>query len=96
MVFFEVHIVAFLAVAIYIAYDNQLVHTGIFLDPDTWWKPCTKFHDDHHKYFHVNLGLQFVCWDWIMDTLKKKSGRVYTEDTFLGEQEEADLANKVK
>lgn len=91
---FEIHIVAFLVVAIYIAYDNQLVHTGIFFDADTFWKPTTKFHDDHHKYFHVNLGLQFILWDWLFDTLRKKKDRVYTEETFIGEQDIKNIKNQ--
>ena len=84
---FEVHIVAFLCVTLYIAWDNQMVHTGIHLSPDVFWKPGTAYHDKHHELFHVNLGLQFIFWDWLLDTLHKKEGRVYREDVFIGEQD---------
>ena len=83
---YPVHIVAFLLVVSYVAYDNHLVHTGIFFDADAPWKPSPKFHDHHHELFHVNLGLQLVVWDWMFDTLRKKKGRVYDESRFFGEQ----------
>jgi hypothetical protein len=28
----------------------------IDFDGDFPWQPSTKYHDDHHKYFHVNFG----------------------------------------
>ena len=83
---FPMHVVSFLGVVTFIAYHNQIDHSGVFFEGDMPWLASTKYHDDHHKYFHLNFGLHFVCWDWMGGTLRK-IGRTYDEDTFVGEQD---------
>jgi len=42
-----------------------------------------KFHDDHHKYFHVNFGFTVPWFDMLHKTIRRE-GRHYTELTFGG------------
>lgn len=42
-----------------------------------------QFHDDHHKYFHVNFGFLTPYFDRIHDTVRRE-GHHYTEDSFTG------------
>ena len=44
-----------------------------------------KFHDDHHKYFHVNFGFTVPWFDMLHKTIRRE-GRHYTERTFLGDK----------
>lgn len=83
---FPMHIVGYLATVIYIAFHNQADHSGIDFEGDLPWMPTTKYHDDHHLYFHLNFGLHLVTWDWLGGTLRSKE-RQYGEDMFVGEQD---------
>ncbi|ROS01752.1 sterol desaturase/sphingolipid hydroxylase (fatty acid hydroxylase superfamily) [Sinobacterium caligoides] len=42
-----------------------------------------KFHDDHHKYFHVNFGFTCSLFDRIHDTVRR-DGHHYNELSFNG------------
>jgi lathosterol oxidase len=44
-----------------------------------------RFHDDHHKYFHVNFGFTCSLFDRIHDTARRE-GHHYDELTFNGGQ----------
>uniref|UniRef100_A0A7S3PMY5 Fatty acid hydroxylase domain-containing protein n=1 Tax=Aplanochytrium stocchinoi TaxID=215587 RepID=A0A7S3PMY5_9STRA len=82
----SVHIGAFMLVGAFLGYHAQVQHSGVWLEGEFFWNASSKFHDDHHRLFHVNIGQDFVLWDWLAGTLRKKT-RVYSEDRFVGEQE---------
>jgi len=85
-VIFPVHVMAFLTVAIWIAYHAQVDHSGVDFDGDLPWVPSSQFHDNHHEFFHLNYGFTMVLWDWMFGTLRQ-SDRRYAEDLFEGEQD---------
>jgi len=80
------HIIGYLVVVLFVAYHNQVDHSGIDFEGDLPWMPTTKYHDDHHLYFHLNFGLHLVFWDWLGGTLRSKE-RQYGEDMFVGDQD---------
>ncbi|CAK9007017.1 6) desaturase) (Sterol-C5-desaturase) [Durusdinium trenchii] len=83
---FPVHVMSFLTVVMFVAYHNQIDHSGVYFEGELPWVPTTKFHDDHHQYFHLNFGVTLVLWDWLFGTLRQ-SDRVYGEEVFEGEQD---------
>jgi len=58
-------------------------HSGIQLKFTLPFHGSNQFHDDHHKYFHVNYGFLTPIFDKIHDTARRE-GHHYTEDTFGG------------
>ncbi|CAA0118855.1 Uncharacterised protein [BD1-7 clade bacterium] len=56
-------------------------HSGIKLPFDLPFHGSNRFHDDHHKYFHVNYGFLTPFFDRIHDTVRRE-GHHYTEDTY--------------
>ena len=58
-------------------------HSGIKLKINLPFHGSNKFHDDHHKYFHVNYGFLTPLFDRLHDTVRRESHH-YTEDTFTG------------
>ena len=58
-------------------------HCGIKLPFDIPLHGSNRFHDDHHKYFHVNFGFTCSLFDRIHDTVRRE-GHHYTEMTFAG------------
>ena len=58
-------------------------HSGIKLNIKLPFHGTNQFHDDHHKYFHVNYGFLTPYFDRIHDTVRRQ-GHHYTEDTFTG------------
>ncbi|MEH6551470.1 MAG: sterol desaturase family protein [Pseudomonadales bacterium] len=58
-------------------------HCGIKLPFDLPLHGSNRFHDDHHKYFHVNFGFTCSLFDRIHDTVRRE-GHHYTEETFAG------------
>ena len=44
-----------------------LDHSGVNFKAHWWqsWQLDTEFHDDHHKYTHVNFGSQMKYWDQV-------------------------------
>eukprot|EP00940_MAST-03C_sp_MAST-3C-sp2_P000120 g120.t1 len=81
---FRIHIVAFMANALLVAYHGQVDHSGIDFEGDLPWQPSVHFHDDHHKYFHVNFGQSLIVWDWLFGTLRQRK-RLYGESIFVGD-----------
>jgi len=81
---FEIHIMAFMANGVHIAYHGQVDHSGIDFEGDLPWQPSVQFHDDHHRFFHVNFGQSFIVWDWLFGTLRQ-GNRKYGEDIFVGD-----------
>lgn len=78
-----VHFVSFVVCVAYSYYYGMIDHSGIDLEALWPWQPPVRFHDDHHKYFHVNFGFNTLIFDQFHDTLRKKS-RLYSETIFGG------------
>lgn len=56
-------------------------------DDNTQKRDLTFEHESpKHKYFHLNMGVTLILWDWLFGTLRRED-RVYTEDTFVGGQD---------
>ena len=47
------------------------------------WQAPSNYHDDHHRYFHVNFGQHLTWWDRMHGTLRRK-GRSYGVEVFGG------------
>jgi lathosterol oxidase len=58
-------------------------HAGIRFPFDLPLHGSNRFHDDHHKYFHVNFGFTCSIFDRIHDTVRRE-GHHYNEETFAG------------
>ncbi|ELU10573.1 hypothetical protein CAPTEDRAFT_221649 [Capitella teleta] len=81
--FLPVYSGSFIMCILYAYYYGMIDHSGIKMDAVWPWQPPSQFHDDHHKYFHVNFGFNLRIWDWMHDTLRKED-RVYSEEIFGG------------
>ena len=81
---FEIHVMAFLCTAVFVAYHGQIDHSGIDFEGDLPWQPAVQFHDDHHRLFHLNFGQSLIVWDWLFGTLRQRSRR-YGENVFVGD-----------
>lgn len=77
------HAGVFLFWLIYGYYYGILAHSGIDLHSMLPWQPSVIFHDDHHKYFHCNFGVNTMIFDRLHGTLRKND-RFYSETTFGG------------
>jgi lathosterol oxidase len=58
-------------------------HSGIKRTPIWPWQPTSKYHDDHHRYFHCNFGQHILLFDQLGGTLRQEA-RKYSEDIFGG------------
>lgn len=65
-------------------------HSGIKLNFNLPFHGSNNFHDDHHKYFHVNFGFLTPLFDMIHDTARREGHR-YREDTFTGGKGDVDI-----
>mmetsp|Transcript_59465 Transcript_59465/g.134233 ORF Transcript_59465/g.134233 Transcript_59465/m.134233 type:complete len:352 (+) Transcript_59465:1-1056(+) len=69
----------------WIYFYNTMDHSGVTM-PSLWkWQAPVKFHDDHHKYFHVNYGPMVDWWDKLFGSYLKEeeaSTQKFNEDTF--------------
>ncbi len=80
---FPVHAAAAAVVLIYVLAFNVIDHSGVDLDSRLPWQPSSRFHDDHHAYFHCNFGQHLTLWDRLHGTLRR-ADRVYGESVFGG------------
>jgi lathosterol oxidase len=64
--------------------EALLQHSGVRVFPWLPWMPSTFFHDDHHRYFHVNYGQHLTLWDRLYGTLRRH-GRRYGIGVFGGQ-----------
>lgn len=80
---FPMHIGLYLFVVICTFIAGFWDHCGIRLPFDLPMHGSNRFHDDHHKYFHVNFGFTCSLFDRIHDTVRRE-GHHYTEETFAG------------
>lgn len=78
-----IHPAVYITILMYTYYYGMMDHSGIKMDAIWPWQPPTLFHDNHHKYFHVNFGFNSYLFDWLHDTLDR-SDRMYAEDIFGG------------
>jgi len=85
--FIKIYSGAYIGIVLYSYYYGMMDHSGIKMEAVWPWQPNTYFHDDHHKYFHVNFGFNMKLWDWLHDTLRKTT-RTYGEDVFWGKGKE--------
>jgi len=85
MIFFVVpiHPTVMLVVGGYTGYYLIEDHSGIRTTPPWPWQPTTMYHDDHHRYFHVNFGQHVLWFDWLFGTLRVVQ-RKYGEECFGG------------
>eukprot|EP01062_Namystynia_karyoxenos_P060351 TRINITY_DN51907_c0_g1_i1.p2 TRINITY_DN51907_c0_g1~~TRINITY_DN51907_c0_g1_i1.p2 ORF type:complete len:392 (+),score=142.17 TRINITY_DN51907_c0_g1_i1:77-1177(+) len=77
------HVTVALIVGAYTMYELILDHSGIMMTSPFFWQPSTKFHDDHHRYFHCNFGQHLLIHDQFFGTVRKV-GRRYSEAVFGG------------
>lgn len=64
--------------------ESLVQHSGVRLFPWLPWMPATFFHDDHHRYFHVNYAQHLLLWDRIFNSLRRH-GRRYGVEVFGGQ-----------
>jgi lathosterol oxidase len=77
------HVGGLIAVLVYQNYVAMVDHSGVDLHSWIPWQPPTRFHDDHHVYFHVNYGQNMGVWDLVFGTYRRE-GRVYGVEIFGG------------
>jgi len=70
-------------VLVYILVLNIVDHSGVKLTSAMPWQGPSMFHDDHHKFFHVNFGQHLTLWDRMHGTLRRTS-RKYGAKVFGG------------
>jgi lathosterol oxidase len=63
--------------------ESLVQHSGVRLAGYLPWMPCTYFHDDHHRFFHVNYGQHLTLWDRLHGSLRRY-GRRYGIEVFGG------------
>mgnify|MGYP002147594194 CR=1 FL=1 len=64
--------------------ESLIQHSGVRVFPWIPWMPSTFFHDDHHRYFHVNYGQHLTLWDRLFGSLRRH-GRRYGVEVFGGQ-----------
>jgi Delta7-sterol 5-desaturase len=77
------HFAAVIVTLVYVLAFNIIDHSGVDLRSRWPWQGPSRYHDDHHVYFHVNFGQHLMFWDRIHGTLRRK-GRRYGKDVFGG------------
>jgi len=88
-----IHVGAVLINLLYIHYFNIIDHSGIYFESSIPWQATSLFHDDHHKFFHLNYGQSMTLWDRLGGTIYNKTIS-YSEDKYESAQR-AELAKKV-
>lgn len=66
---------------LYVHYHNAVDHSGVYYESHLPWQPTSLYHDDHHKFFHVNYGQTFTLWDRLGGTFYEPK-RSYGESKF--------------
>lgn len=80
---FPLHFVSVIVVLVYVLVFNIIDHSGVKLSSSIPWQGPTMYHDDHHKFFHVNFGQHLMIWDRMHGTLRRE-GRRYGAENFGG------------
>lgn len=79
--FWPIHAVALGAVFGYHLLVGMSAHSGVRLWIPIPWQEPSQFHDDHHRYFHVNFGQCMGTWDRVFGTARRV-GRRYDETIY--------------
>lgn len=87
---FPIHWSMFLIVLVTAFMYGFWDHSGIKLGFNLPFHGSNQFHDDHHKYFHVNFGFLTPYFDLFHDTARREGHR-YREDTFTGGKGDVNL-----
>lgn len=79
------HVGAIIVVFVYILVFNIVAHSGIHMKTRLLpFQAASAYHDDHHRYFHVNFGQHITLFDRLHKTLRRE-GRTYGKDVFGGQ-----------
>lgn len=78
-----VHVVGVIAVLVFQNYVGLVDHSGVKVRPLLPYRPPPDFHDDHHRFFHVNYGQHLGIWDRVFGTYRRED-RVYGAEIFGG------------
>lgn len=81
--FIPFHAASVAGVFLYILVFNIVDHSGVRLVSALPWQPPSVYHDDHHRYFHVNYGQHLTIWDRLHGTLRRQNRR-YGKKIFGG------------
>jgi len=82
LIFIKTHINVVIINLLFIFIFNILNHSGIYFDSGLIMECSSKFHDDHHRYFHLNYGQSLSIWDIIFKTIRKKNIK-YSKNKFF-------------
>jgi Delta7-sterol 5-desaturase len=77
------HPAAIGGILIYNLIFNIIDHSGVDLTSQWPWQGPSRYHDDHHAYFHCNFGQHLTLWDRLHGTLRRE-GRAYGKNAFGG------------
>ncbi len=77
------HAVSFIALLIYVLVFNLMDHSGIHIDHRLPWHGSSRFHDDHHVFFHCNYGQILAVFDRFHGT-HRRTHRRYGKEVFGG------------
>lgn len=83
IIFIPFHVVSVVCIFLYVLIFNIIDHSGIRIVSALPWQPPSMYHDDHHRYFHVNYGQHLMIWDRLHGTLRRENRR-YGEQIFGG------------
>jgi lathosterol oxidase len=84
LLFLPLNAIAVIVILLSAHVESLLQHSGVRIKPLAPWMPSTFFHDDHHRFFHVNYGQHLTLWDRLHGTLRRH-GRQYGIEIFGGQ-----------
>jgi lathosterol oxidase len=87
---FPIHAGVYISVLVVAFMYGFWDHAGIKLSFKLPFHGSNQFHDDHHKYFHVNFGFLTPLFDILHNTARRE-GHQYREDTFTGGKGDVDI-----
>ncbi len=74
---------SFIGLLVYVLISNMVDHSGVDLVHRTPWMSSTRYHADHHVYFHCNYGQSLTFFDRFHGTLRRRDRR-YGAEVFGG------------
>jgi lathosterol oxidase len=77
------HVGSFIFLLVYVLLFNIKDHSGVVLTSWIPWQGSSRFHDDHHVYFHCNYGQNLPHFDRFHGTHRRVDRR-YGEHVFGG------------
>ena len=76
------HVAVYGFILMYVWYFGIMDHSGIYMTSVWPWQNDSKFHDDHHRYFHCQFGQNLDWWDRLHGTMRKPNLQ-YSESSFM-------------